>query len=188
MSSSIPSRSKGLTLRELVIFAMLGALTFCSDLLMDALPNIHLVGLFITTFTLVFRVKALLPLYVYVALSGISAVLYGGILWWVPYLYVWTVLFGIILLIPRRIPRSLVFILAHLFTTLHGLAYGTLYAPMQAVLFHLDFRGMLAWIAAGIPFDLLHAVGNFAFGFFIYPLTVLLEKLTYGKSQYEKHL
>lgn len=186
MSSSIPSRNKGLTLRELVIFAMLGALTFCSDLLMDALPNIHLVGLFITTFTLVFRVKALFPLYVYVALSCISAVLYGGILWWVPYLYVWTVLFGIILLIPKRIPRPLIFILAHLFTTLHGLAFGTLYAPVQALMFGFDIKGMLTWIAAGFSFDILHAAGNFAFGFFIYPLTVLLETLTYGKSRNAK--
>ena len=186
MSLSTRPHRKRLSVRELVIFAMLGALTFCSDLLMDALPNIHLVGLFITVFTLVFRVKALFPLYVYVALSGVSAVIYGGILWWVPYLYVWTVLFGVILLIPKRIPRPLIFLLAHLFTTLHGLAYGTLYAPVQAVLFHLDFRGMLAWIAAGIPFDLIHAIGNFAFGFFIYPLTVLLEKLTYGKSRYAK--
>lgn len=181
MSSSMPRR-KGLTLRELVIFAMLGALMFCSDLLMDALPNIHILGLLISSFTLVYGVKALFPIYVYVGLSAVSAILYGGILWWVPYTYVWTVLWGLIMLLPSRLPKRATFILAHLLTVLHGLAFGALYAPVQARLFGLDFRGMLAWIAAGFLFDLVHAVGNFAFGFFIPPLTKLLERLTYGKS------
>ena len=181
MSSSI-QRRKGLTLRELIIFAMLGALMFCSDLLLDALPNIHLLGLFISSFTLVYGVKALFPIYVYVGLSAVSAILYGGILWWVPYTYVWTVLWGLVMLLPARLPKRAAFLLAHLLTTLHGLAFGTLYAPVQALLFGLDFRGMLAWIAAGLAFDLVHAVGNFVFGFFIPPLTALLERLTYGKG------
>lgn len=183
MSSSIRVGHKGLSVRETVIFSMLGALMTVSDLLMEALPNIHLLGLFIAAFTLTYGVKALFPIYIYAVLIG----LFGGFgLWWLPYLYIWTVLWGAVMLIPRRLPKIPRYALVHAVTVLHGLAFGTLYAPVQALMWGLDFEGMLAWIVAGFSFDLIHAVGNFAFGFFIYPLTVLLERLTYGKSRYAK--
>ena len=54
-------------MRETVIFAMLGALMYASKIVMEALPNIHLLGMFTIVFTIVFRKKALIPIYVYVA-------------------------------------------------------------------------------------------------------------------------
>jgi hypothetical protein len=36
---------------------------------------------------------------------------------------------------------------------------------------------MLAWIAAGFPFDIAHALGNLAAGTFIVPLSELLKRL-----------
>ncbi len=183
MSLSIHSRRKHLSVRELVVFSMLGTLMFCSDLLMEALPNIHILGLLIAAIALTYGVKALFPIYVYVVLIGLSG---GFNLWWLPYTYIWTVLWGLVMLIPKRLPHKVLFPTVHLLVVLHGLAFGTLYAPAQAIFFGLDFQGMLAWIAAGLTFDLIHAAGNFAFGFFIYPLTVLLETLTYGKSRYAK--
>ena len=49
----------------MTVFSMLGALLFCSKLLMEWAPNIHFVAMFIITFTLVYRTKALIPLYVF---------------------------------------------------------------------------------------------------------------------------
>lgn len=63
---------------------------------------------------------------------------------------------------------------------LHGLCYGTLYAPAQALMFGLDFRQTLAWIAAGFPWDVLHGAGNFLLGFIILPLSELLRRLSRG--------
>ena len=183
MNLSTRPRGKGITVRELVIFSMLGTLMMLSDLLMEALPNIHMLGLFIAALTLTYGVKALFPIYVYVFLIGLSG---GFNLWWLPYTYIWAILWGIVMLIPKKLPRPLLFILVHIAVVLHGLAFGTLYAPVQAWMFGLDFKGMLAWIAAGLSFDVIHAIGNLAFGFLIYPLTVLLEKLSYGKSRYSK--
>ena len=60
---------------------------------------------------------------------------------------------------------------------LHGLCFGTLYAPFQAVVFGLDFAKTLAWIAAGLPFDVIHALGNLAAGALIVPLVELLRRL-----------
>ena len=50
-----------------------------------------------------------------------------------------------------------------------------LYAPAQAVLFGLSFEGMLAWIAAGLPFDLIHGVSNFIAGALILPIVSALK-------------
>ena len=60
---------------------------------------------------------------------------------------------------------------------LHGLCFGILYAPFWAAVSGLDARTMLAWIAAGLPADLLHAAGNFAGGALVLPVAELLLRL-----------
>lgn len=159
---------------ELVLCAMLGTLMFTSKVIMEVLPNIHLLGMFTMTFTIVFRSKALISIYCYVLLNGLYA---GFNVWWVPYLYIWTILWGITMLLPRRMPQWLCGVVYPVICGLHGFAFGLLYAPAQAIFFHLDLEGMLAWIAIGAPFDILHGIGNFAAGLLILPLVKLFEKL-----------
>ena len=158
----------------MIIFSMLGAIMFCSKIVMEALPNIHLIGALTMIYTLVYRKKALYPIYIFALLTG----LYGGFgLWWVPYLYIWTILWGVTMLLPKNMSPKVATIIYPLICSLHGLAYGTLYAPAQALLFGLDFEGMIAWIISGIPFDLLQAGGNLVAGLLITPITKLLRKL-----------
>ena len=161
------------TVREIAVFGVLGALMFASDLAMEALPNIHLIGVFIVASTVVYRQKALWPLYVYVALSGLFA---GFALWWVPYLYVWTVLWGVTMLLPKAMPKWLAPIVYAAVCGLHGLCFGLLYAPSQALLFGLNVKQMLAWIVSGLPFDLIHAAGNVVSGLLICPIIAILRK------------
>lgn len=163
-----------LSVREAVLFSMLGALTFTSKLLMEGLPNIHLVGVLTVVYTLVYRRKALYPIYVFVLLTG----LYGGFnLWWMPYLYIWTVLWGVVMLLPRHMPAWLAPVVYMVVCGAHGLLYGTLYAPAQALMFGLSAKEMVAWIVAGLPWDAIHGAGNFCLGVLIMPLTTLLRKL-----------
>lgn len=162
-----------LTVREMAVFGMLGGLMYASKLLMEALPNIHLLGTFVMALTLVYRKKALYPIYVFVLITG----LFGGFAaWWVPYLYVWAVLWGVTMLLPSR-SGPLVYMAV---CAAHGFLYGVLYAPMQALLFGLDWQGMLAWIAAGLPFDLTHGISNFFTGALILPLATLLRRAERG--------
>lgn len=159
---------------ELVLFAMLGALMFSSKVIMEVLPNIHLLGMFVVSFTLVFRVKALIPIYVNVFLIG----LYGGFnAWWIPYLYIWTILWAVAMLIPRKAPTWLLCIICPVICSLHGFLYGILYAPAQAIFFDLNFEETIAWIISGAFFDTLHGVGNFFAGLLIVPLYKLMKKL-----------
>ena len=153
---------------------MLGAMMFCSKVIMEVLPNIHLLGMFTVAFTLAFRSKALIPIYINVFLIGV----YGGFnLWWIPYLYSWPLLWAAAMLIPKRTPKWLLCIICPVICSLHGFLYGILYAPAQALMFGLDFKGMVAWIIAGFPYDIVHGIGNFVAGLLIVPLTQLMKKL-----------
>ncbi len=160
-----------LPLRELVLFSMLGTLMFCSKLITEALPNIHLLAMLTMVYTLAFRKKALIPIYIFVFLTGIYA---GFAPWWIPYWYLWTVLWGVTMLLPRSLPKKAAAPLYMAVCGLHGFAYGTLYAPAQALLFGLDFHGMVAWIIAGLPWDVVHGISNLVTGSLIVPLSAAL--------------
>ena len=163
-----------LTVRELTVFSMLGALMYASKILMEIAPNIHLLGVFTMAFTLVYGKKALYPIYIYVLLNGVFA---GFATWWIPYLYIWTVLWGVTMLLPKRMPKKVQPIVYMTVNACHGFLFGTLYAPAQALLYGLSFEGMLAWIVAGLPWDAIHGVSNFFCGTLIVPIVYLLHWL-----------
>ncbi len=163
-----------LTTREIATFAMLAAVMYLSKILMEWIPNVHLLGMLIMSYTLVYRVKALIPIYVYVMLNGVFA---GFAMWWIPYLYVWTVLWGVTMLLPQNMGKKMKVLVYMIVCGMHGLLFGILYAPMQALMFGLSFEGMIAWIIAGLPFDVIHGVGNLVAGVLIVPMVTLLRKL-----------
>ena len=100
-------KSRGVVLdhlRQLIVFAMLGTIMFVSKIVLEFLPNVHLLGALTMTYTIVYRHKALIPIYVYVFLNGLYA---GFGLWWVPYLYIWAILWGITMLLPKNMSITL---------------------------------------------------------------------------------
>ena len=163
-----------LTIREIAVFGMLGALMYASKMLMEVLPNIHLLGVFTIAFTVVYRKKALYPIYIYVLLNGIFS---GFATWWIPYLYVWTILWGVTMLLPKKMPKKVQPIVYMVVNACHGFSFGILYAPAQALLYGLSFKGMLAWIASGFPFDITHGISNFICGALIVPIVHVLRRL-----------
>jgi len=168
-----------LSIRETAVFGMLGALMYASKIITEALPNIHLLGMFVVAFTLVYRRKALYPIYTFVLLTGCFA---GFAAWWTPYLYIWTVLWGATMLLPRDLPPRAAPFVYMAVCAAHGFLYGTLYAPAQALLYGLGFRETVAWIVAGLPFDLIHGVSNFFVGSLILPVAKALRRAGRGHS------
>lgn len=160
-----------LTIREMAVFAMLGALMYASKMIMEVAPNVHLLGVFTIAFTVVYRKKALYPIYTYVLLNGIFC---GFATWWIPYLYLWAVLWGATMLLPKRIPEKLRPLVYMLLCAAHGFLFGTLYAPAQALLYGLSFQKMIAWIISGLPWDFVHGVSNFFCGILIVPVIKIL--------------
>ena len=167
-----------LTVREMVVFAMLGTIMFISKIVMEPIPNVHLLGTLTMLYTIVFRQKALIPLYIYVLLNGLYA---GFNMWWIPYLYIWTILWGVTMLLPKRMPRGARMVVYPILCALHGLLFGALYAPAQALMMRFSLTQTLAWIAAGLWFDIVHAIGNLCLGLLIVPLSELLYRIFYGK-------
>lgn len=159
----------------MVIFAVLGAMTFALKLCMAFLPNIEPVSLTIMVYAAVFGLKALYPTYVYVVLE----ILYYGLgTWNICYLYIWAVLaLAAFFLRKMRHPLG--------WAVLSG-AFGLLFGALCGI---VDiFIGGFAYAAAkwvsGIPFDLAHCAGNFGIALILFaPLRNLLEKLYAGMKR-----
>ncbi len=160
-----------LSIKEIAVFGMLGGVMYVSKMIMELLPNIHLLGVFIVAFTVVYRQKALYIIYTYVFLNGIFS---GFAAWGIPYLYVWTVLWAAVMLLPQNMPKRVQPIVYMAVCAAHGFLFGTLYAPVQAILFGFSFQGMVAWIIAGLPWDFIHGISNFFCGILIMPLVYAL--------------
>ena len=153
---------------------MLGALMYASKFIMELLPNVHLLGVFVISITVVYRMKALYPIYTYVLINGLFA---GFATWWIPYLYVWTVLWLATILLPQKMHPKLAPFVYMGVCALHGFLFGTIFAPAQALLLGFNFEQTIAWIIAGLPWDAIHGVSNFFCGILISPLISLLKRV-----------
>ena len=162
-----------LDIKERAVLGMLSALMYASKVVMDFLPNIHLLGAFIVAMTVVFRAKALFSIYTFVFITGLLS---GFSIWWIPYLYIWTVLWLFTMLLPKNMSPKIAPIIYMIISALHGFLYGTLYAPTQALMFGLDFEATIAWIIAGLSFDFIHGISNFFCGVLIVPIIKVLNK------------
>lgn len=168
--------SKRNALIFVIVCVMLGDIMYVSDILMEFLPNVHLVAVLIVVTTVAYRSYALISIYVYVFLNGLFS---GFGPWWVGYLYVWTILWAAVMLIPRGLGKTIKRVLYVALCALHGFAFGLLYLPTQAIFFSSDPTYLFGWWSIGfVTADLYHGIGNLIFGILlIYPLSELFLKL-----------
>lgn len=158
-----------LTTFDVVLFGVLGALTFAAKFVMSGLPNIEPVSLMIMLFAVTFGWKALYPTYVYVALEVLC---YGINVWNIYYLYIWAVLLMAALLL-RKMQEPLGWAML---SGTFGLLFGALCGI--ADIFIGGFSYAAAKWVSGIWFDLMHCAGNFVIALLLFnPLRNLLKKL-----------
>ena len=81
------------------------------------------------------------------------------------------------MLIPKNIPDKIAIIVYPIICGLFGLSFGTLYAPGQALLYGYDLSTTIKWILLGLRYDVIHAVGNFAMGLLVLPVSKIVKKL-----------
>ena len=158
-----------LTLFEVALFGILGGLTFAAKFVMSGLPNIEPASLMVMLFAVVFGWKGLFPTYIYIALEML---IFGISTWSIPYLYIWLILF-----IVARMMGNMTHPLSWaLLSGVFGLLFGVLSLPAHWAM--SGFAASLAWVISGIPYDVLHCVGNFAIALVLFvPLRKLLTKL-----------
>ncbi len=162
-------------LKAVVVCVMLGTLMFISDILMEFLPNVHIVGVLTVIYTIVYRSRALISIYVYAFINGLVS---GFGIWWIAYLYIWTILWALIMLVPRRLSERVRCVIYVAIVTLHGFAFGLLYLPVQTF-FSTDPAYLFSWWTIGfVTADIHHGIANCIFGILmIKPISNLLLKL-----------
>lgn len=160
---------KRLNIREVTLFAILGALTFALQVVMAPLPNIEPVSLLVMIYAAVFGWKCLYPVYIFVVME---ILFYGISTWNIYYLYVWTVLaFAAILM--RKTKQTFPWALL---SAVFGLFFGALCGIVDVFIGGFGYAAA-KWVS-GIPFDLLHCGGNFAIALIMFkPLRSAMEKL-----------
>ncbi len=160
---------KSLNVRQVALFGVLGALTFGAKVAMSFLPNIEPVSLFVMLFAVVFGIKCLFPIYIYVLLE---ILIYGPGTWNLMYLYVWPLL-ALFAWLLRKQEHPLIWAML---SGIFGLAFGLLCAPVDFLMGDLAFV-VSKWVN-GLLFDIYHCVGNFVIALLLFnPLRKLLEKL-----------
>lgn len=165
----IPVRKATLTLRQIALFGVLGALTFGAKVAMSGLPNIEPVSLMVMLFAVVFGWKGLYPVYLYILME---IMLYGINLWNINYLYIWAVLF-VAAYFMRRLRHPVWWALL---SGVFGMAFGLLCSPVYIAIGGVDYA--IRWWLSGIAFDVPHAIGNTVIALVLFaPLRKLLERL-----------
>ena len=155
--------------KDIALVGMMVATIEAGKLAMSFLPNIEPVTLFIILYTLIFGPTVLYAIFIFVILEGF---LYGFGIWWFVYLYIWPLL-SILTIIFRKY-TSLWF--WTFFSTLFGLSFGLL--SSFTTLFLSGPQAAFSYFIAGIPFDLLHGIGNFAMTAALFlPLRKILTKV-----------
>ena len=156
--------------RKIAVLALCSALVFALQVALAAIPNGECVTLLFILYTLYFRKQTLYIIYTFAMLEGIT---YGFGLWWFMYLYVWTILWAVVMLLgSKRRPALFWAVTAAFF----GLCYGLLCAPPY--LFIGGWKMAFSWWVTGIPFDIAHCVFNFFIVLLLFsPLDKLFDRL-----------
>ena len=164
---------------SMVLFTMFGVLLYLSDIILEFIPNVHGVALFICVITLVYRWRAIISIFVYIMITAVTSLIIsaGYSLWWIPYIYIFPILWLLVMLIPKKASMRTKVILCMVFSGLHGLLFGLMYLPYEIILHNLNFDMAIAWLTMGFAFDIIHMVGNIAMCTLIYPLYKVLLKL-----------
>lgn len=157
------------TITQIVTMGLLGAILFVGQLAMSPLPNIEPVTTLIIIYTPIYKKKTFFSIYIFVLLEGL---LFGFGIWWISYLYIWSILAAIALSLQKLRSAALWAVVSGLF----GLIFGALCAVPYLI--SGGIGAAFAYWSAGIPYDILHCSGNFALTLILYaPLTRLLKKL-----------
>ncbi len=157
------------SIRTVVTMGLLGAILLAVQVGLAVLPNVELVTPLILIYTLVYRKKVFYAIYVFVLMEGL---IYGFGIWWVSYLYIWSILAVVVLIFSKN--QSV--ILWAVISAAYGLAFGFLCAFPYFLSGGIG-AGLAYW-AAGIPFDIIHCVSNFVVTLIVFkPVHTLLKKL-----------
>ena len=160
---------KRISAYDITLMALMVAIIEVCKFALAHIPNVELTSFWIIMFSLYYGWRIFYVLPVFILIEGI---VYGFGLWWIMYLYVWPILAIATLLFRKQKDAWDLAIISCVF----GLTFG-FFSGIPNV-FLLGMKGAFAWWIAGIPWDIVHGVANFAIMLVLYkPINFVMSKL-----------
>lgn len=163
------------SIRDITQIAMMVAVIEACKVALMHIPNIELTTFWLIIFAIFFGKKIFFVIPVFVLIEGF---MFGFGIWWIMYLYLWPSL-AIVALIFKKNTSALTWsIIAGIYGLLFGffgaLPYifiGSIGADITAGL-----SAAFTWWISGIPWDLVHGIGNFVIMLVLYhPITRVMK-------------
>jgi len=160
-----------LSLKDSILAAILASILVISKEILAFLPNIELVSFLLIIYTLTLGLK--ISAFSALLFAFLQMLLYGIGLWTPMYFIVWPLLAGMTQLLRKYLTTE--FRLA-LFSGAFGLVFGFLFSLPY---FIVDSQAGIAYFLKGIPFDLIHGIGNYLVMLVLYqPVIRIFKNLT----------
>ncbi len=159
-----------LTALDITLIGLMIAVIEVSKLLMKDIPNIELTSFWVIMFTLYFKGRVFFVIPAFVLIEGL---LFGFGIWWIMYLYAWPIL-ALITYFFRKMESAF-------FWSILSCVYGLLFGFLGSFVYVLTsgFPAAFAWWIAGIPWDVVHGVGNFVLMFVLYrPIQTVMKRIS----------
>lgn len=154
---------------RLVTMGLLSGILVLGQLGMAFLPNIEPVTFLIIAYTLVYGKQVFSIIYAFVLVEGL---IFGFGIWWFSYLYIWSILAVLTLLLQKNTSTVI-------WAVISG-AFGLLFGALCSIPYLISGGpgAAFAYWAAGIPYDILHCAGNFVLTLVLFrPVLGVLKKL-----------
>ena len=173
----IQRKKQVLAIKDIALIGVMVAVIEVCKMAMSFLPNIELTSFWLILFTLFFGWKIVLVVPVFILIEGC---IYGFQIWWVMYLYAWPLLVLLTWMFRRRESVWFWSILSGAFGLCFGLLCSIPYVVVGAVnggIMSGLYAGFTWWVA-GIPWDIVHCVGNFVIMLVLYkPIRAVMRKI-----------
>lgn len=156
-----------LTTKDITVTAMMVAIIEACKFVLAGIPNVELTSFLIILFTLHFKKRILFVIPVFILIEG---ALYGFGLWWIMYLYSWPLLAFFTWMLRKMNSAISWGIVSGIF----GLSFGALCSIPYFIIgtvgegIQSGLATGFSWWIAGIPFDLIHGIANFAIMLVLY--------------------
>lgn len=162
-------KKRKLSVKDIALIGIMTATLIASKMALAVLPNIEIVSLLIIVFTLTFGFKVFYSIIIFIC---IETFIWGMGLWSIMYLYTWPLLAITTYLFRKQDSVWFWSIVSGIFGLFFGALGSILYLIIGGV------RTAFAWWIAGIPWDIVHCIGNFVLALVLYrPLMATLRKL-----------
>ena len=177
MKNQTKNSGKKLTIQDIALIGMMVAIIEVCKAAFSFLPNIELTTFWVIMFTIFFGWKMIFVIPVFIL---IEAFIYPFGLWLIMYLYTWPLLALIVWLCRKNQSVWFYSILSGAF----GLGFGLLCSIPYLFMYgaggglKAGLSATFAWWISGIPWDIVHGIGNFVIMLVLYyPVRRVMERV-----------